>query len=95
MCYATLDEVKLKIGIDPSDTSQDQRLQYYLDATCAAMNQVIGDLTKGTKTEDLSCCMIKCDSCCCNAYLDVRIRNVESLDTIDGNAVDPDDYKIV
>lgn len=95
MAYTDLAQVKLKIFRGaPVDPALDPYLQYLIDAVCATITSVIGDLTKWTKTDNISHCDIKCDGCCCQAYLSLRIRNIASITTIDGNAVDPADVLI-
>ena len=44
MAFATLAQVKLKMGI--TGTSLDARLQFFLDGVCAALEQVLGDLNE-------------------------------------------------
>lgn len=57
MAYTTLNDVKIKLGIPLSDTSQDDVLNYYIDRTTLIMDNYFGvSLEQGTKEDEVKLC---------------------------------------
>jgi len=67
----------------PLSTQQDARLDIILNATCAIIEGLVGDVLSGPKEETFDWCDLKRDDC---GNLQIRFTNlnVTSIDTIDG-----------
>ena len=97
MAYTDTQNVKNKLGIDTSDTSMDQQIDYYIDNTKPIMDTLLWcDLTTKKQRKDT----IKYSNIYKYGYnyvISLSCPNVDTIDTIDGNVytwIKWEDYKI-
>lgn len=97
MAYTTLQNIKMKLWISEEDVSQDNKLEYYLNATTSIMDSIFGvSLLYWEKTQQFDICPLS--RSCSWVYFAMKCPNIKSvtkINWIDYTWVVNDDYKII